>query len=782
MDLNLNAQQVNDDDEIIELTEIIEKGNATAAPSPSGEQDIFGPAMEDLGGGKVPDLPSDMDVDLDALLAQMDSDGGFSQAEEAERVRLEAEAQAMAAASEDSEIDAMISEEFGAGETDVTPEEAAQGFGESDFPSGDFPGGDLPDMADIDALIADMDMPEQPVADVHTSVDEGDSADQMDALLESILDDTPTASAAPASAPATSAEDEDAGDGLDALFNSIMNDEPVTEPVAEPVAPVAPVAPAAPAPTAAPEPVDVSTLNFGTENPTATVAPAPVDDFDALFQDVLGDAPLSAADVAKAVVESSQQSSVEVIEPEVSPQDDTELLDMLFGQDDLSQTVATPAVSTSAMDFATQITPEVASEAKKSEEDVKSVLDMLDEFLPSAPEEGASLEKDSDDFMDFMSEVVEPSESEVSDDMLEDSLDDIADDGLDADLDAIMGEDIFAPVAESVTEPVTASSPSSPSNVAPTLDEMAVMAAAATAASVAAGTATASPHVSHAEQEQRFESLEQRLGLVEEQVTQTFGDMTEQHAEAMQSAKTHMQSLQDAVDAQELRMAAVEAYVQSEKEAAEEAAEHAAERAAQEMAEWATEQAAQEAVEQAAQEFAQEAAQETTQDVGALQGLEQEPELSAESAAPSDSHGVNSHIIEQVQQDFEALRAEVAAQAERIAQAEELSQTVARDAGARDMAAREALSSYIDKLEAVAKEAVSRETAAHEDVQSTMQKLEQALQDQEELSKAYAKRITDLEERLQGFEKAVEENLERMAVAAAAKILREEIAALMAEG
>ncbi len=705
MQLNPHAQNDNDDDEIIELTEIIEKGASVAAPSSSAEKDIFGPAMDDLSGGSVPDLPDDMDVDLDALLAQMDSDGGFSAAEEAERLKNEeaerrrAEEAASADGGDDA-IDAMLSAEFGSGETDVTPEDfmAAPATGGDDA----F-GGDLPDMADIDALLADMDMPEQPQMEAGfdepaaASMDEAQSADEMDALLESILDDKPAPAAT--SAPSKAIDEESAGHGLDALFDSVMQGEPAPVAVVAPVEPVASGAAKAPQ---KPEPVDVSTFDFGQES---QANPAPVaaasDDLDALFQDVLGEAPLSAVDVAKAVVDSAQKQAPEAPAPAATMEDDAALLDMLFGEDGISAPVSDPASV-----LATEQGDEVEMQSTPREdvpqpERVDSVLDMLDEFLPGEPLEvdsaPSSVENSVDDFMD---DVFAPAPEGISGATSEAKAD--------FDMDDIFGSDSDSEISANPASSEEESFVHAP--LAPTQDELAMASAAAAAASAAA--VAMSP-----EDSQQVQKLEERVSHLEVQVGQ-YAENTQDAQNAMvKDTKAHMQNLQESVQAYEQRMQVVEEQ---------------------------------------------------------LQGQNQ-------SMAETQTHEDYAHIVAQVQVEFEALRTEVQAQAERLMKAEELSQTVARDANARDMAAREALSSYIDKLEFVAKEAVNREVTAHESMQQSMAKLEQTMQAQEELSKAYAKRITDLEEQLQAFEKSVEQNIERMAVAAAAKILREEIAALVSE-
>ncbi len=143
MDLDLKSDVNNndDDDEIIELTEIIEKGTNVKS-TPDAIDDDLDTLMGDLGNAQSspPNIPSQAESDIDALLAQMDADTPSSQGDS-------------------QPADSPINE---------------------------------PDTSDVDALLESLDMPPQPEESSNTSkdaMDEDNSAD-MDALLESILDDT----------------------------------------------------------------------------------------------------------------------------------------------------------------------------------------------------------------------------------------------------------------------------------------------------------------------------------------------------------------------------------------------------------------------------------------------------------------------------------------------------------------------------------------------------------------------------------------------------------------
>ncbi len=220
MKFDLDQKNDSDDDDIIDLTEIIEQGKPSGGAASDADMTA---ALSDLGNSPsaVPDLSAMGDVDLDALLAQMDSDGGFSHLEEAA----------------------------------PAPQES--------FAAQDSSANDLPDMSDVDALLAEMDMPPQPDATAAPTAQKKPSApDDIDSMLDGMFDE-PVAPAAPQ---ATKAPEPEASDELDALFEGMLND-----------------APPAPAPSA----------------PTHDTS---LDDMDAILNDVLGEEPFSAADVAASLV------------------------------------------------------------------------------------------------------------------------------------------------------------------------------------------------------------------------------------------------------------------------------------------------------------------------------------------------------------------------------------------------------------------------------------------------------------------------------------------------
>ncbi len=716
MGYDLDDKTDNDDD-IIELTEVIEKGTPVASAPSSSQEDIFGPAMSDLGNAKVPDLPPEMDVDLDALLAQMDSDGGFSHLEEMERAKAaEAEAASQAASEsaggDDFDLDAMIAQ----AEDFVTPTAPAASSGGAASSSQDDA---LPDMADIDALLAEMDMPEQPADDapLEPASPSEQSAAQMDELLENIFEE-----GAPKAKPA---QEEDASADLDALFDSVLNGEPAPEPAPAFEEPVAP----APMAAEKPSPVDVSTMHFGEEK---TPSSASKDDLDALFQDVLGETSLSAADVAKAVVDVQEKDEPLAQEP------DMELLDTLFGENSAETPPAPPA----DMPSGDQLSQEVSHM-------VDEALSFMQEPAPAAP---AMAEED----------------------------------------------DVWTSTA-AVASAVTASA---------VVDEVVKPQAAEPVGAPVVDTATV----------QRVQSLEERLTLLEEHVAESMGAseanftaslqdsqgqmnfvqeelqaLREQHAgqaqrlatleEQMQASEASMSAMQEAMQAEQAEQVEQLESVESAQNAAEmEAQKEQLTALSAQLGELASRVALAEENNQAqrlatleeqmqASEASMSAMQEAMQAEQAEQVEQLESVESAQNAAEMEAH----------KEQITTLSAQLAELAGRVTAAEENSQSIVRDALARDVAAREALSSYIEKLESVAKEAVERESEAQQHVHGTMEQLEQALQAQEQLSMTYAQRLTALEERLAHQEKTMQENVEKMAAAAAAKILREEIAALLAE-
>ncbi len=222
MKFDLDQKNDSDDDDIIDLTEIIEQGKPTGSAASDADMTA---ALSDLGNSSsaVPDLSAMGDVDLDALLAQMDSDGGFSHLEEA------------------------------------TPPPAPQ----ASVAAQDSQANDLPDMSDVDALLAEIDMPPQPEATPAPVAQQSPNApDDIDSMLDGMFDE-PVAPAAPQ---AKTAPAPDASDELDALFEGMLDDAP-------------------------PSPV--------TSAPTHDTS---LDDMDAILNDVLGEEPFSAADVAASLV------------------------------------------------------------------------------------------------------------------------------------------------------------------------------------------------------------------------------------------------------------------------------------------------------------------------------------------------------------------------------------------------------------------------------------------------------------------------------------------------
>ena len=185
-----NAAPGIDDEEIIDLTDIIEKGTVRASKAKEG----LDTQMSDLGNaGGTPASVSEVDADIDALLAQMDSGMALG---------APAAATPAAPASSGSQAD----DEFNLDETL-----------------------DMPGMAEVDSLLQDLDMPPQPTAQAAATptppADNVPDGGDLDALLDGMLEGpsaAPSASGS-ASAPATAAFPDD-----DDIFGSVNSAPPGT--------------------------------------------------------------------------------------------------------------------------------------------------------------------------------------------------------------------------------------------------------------------------------------------------------------------------------------------------------------------------------------------------------------------------------------------------------------------------------------------------------------------------------------------------------------------------
>lgn len=214
MDAMKNATDF-DDEEIIDLTDIIEKG---AAPAHKGG-DPLDDQLSDLNSTSSEDdhasIDLDMDADIDALLAQMGGDPSESTPESA--------------------IPGMGQER--AHNQDVNPDETL----------------DMPGMAEVDSLLQDLDMPPQPdssqssapnaLGEFDNSPAAPASAVELDALLDGMLEGSSTPHPAP-TPKADQTSDLDSAltadlDDLDALLGA-------DSPAAAPSSPATAAAPAGP--------------------------------------------------------------------------------------------------------------------------------------------------------------------------------------------------------------------------------------------------------------------------------------------------------------------------------------------------------------------------------------------------------------------------------------------------------------------------------------------------------------------------------------------------------
>ncbi len=195
MDFDLEDKK-NSDDDIIELTEIIEKGPAASQVTDQAvrtEQDLEA-SFSDLGNtNNAPNMSAVDDVDLDALLAQMDSDGGFSELE--------------------------------AGLSATDDNESA-----SPVPAGASPAAEpeMLDLAEVDALLAEMDMPPQPGDVKAQSVAEETSSNDMDDLLGSILNEPAKPESAKQSSSQALGADKESFNAIDELFDEVLGEAPLT--------------------------------------------------------------------------------------------------------------------------------------------------------------------------------------------------------------------------------------------------------------------------------------------------------------------------------------------------------------------------------------------------------------------------------------------------------------------------------------------------------------------------------------------------------------------------
>ena len=205
MDAKKNATDM-DDEDIIDLTDIIEKGVARAPKADeldSQLSDLSDPVSEKT----APSINLDMDADIDALLAQMSD----SAADDSPGSLPDPAAPGTPSApltDQDGHV--------------VNPDETL----------------DMPGMTEVDSLLQELDMPpqpEEPSATAPSVEPSSPTAEELDSLLDGLLDGPAAPAAAPAPAPPPPVADVD---DLDAL---LAGDAPAPE-AAVAVATVPPIA------------------------------------------------------------------------------------------------------------------------------------------------------------------------------------------------------------------------------------------------------------------------------------------------------------------------------------------------------------------------------------------------------------------------------------------------------------------------------------------------------------------------------------------------------------
>ncbi len=749
-------QKNNADDDIIDLTDIIEKGNAPtqSAAAPNATIDT---ALSDLGNSPTaPDLSAMGDVDLDALLAQMDSDGGFSHLE-----------------------NDMPQEEFRA-LGNPAPEAA-----------------DAPDLSDVDALLAEMDMPPQPdVATPPAASASSQADDDIDAMLAGMLDSpaaqpvaaqpTPAAqpvAPAPQNAPLP-AEDPDISDDLDALFESMLDDTP-------------------PAKSAAPT------------QPQAAPAEDVVDDMDALLKDVLGESTISAADVAASLVpkhEQGQELSFEdvaqaVVAPQTPPKATEPLAEPNFDSlgaelDAILNDDTTPQSPNFDDDLEALLNAEPAPKTPSLDDDLDAILGASEKEVTATPEPDFFAADDNDNVRAMAANIVAQAEQEEV-------------------------QEFDTPVAQ-------------PSAAMP-VDAPEATAMAAATAVAAQGVADSTAPAPSLYDDSRLQSLEERMHMLEENTALRFDDVEKQISLSAAGDENALQGIQESLATQEQKLTNLEAQSQQAQEAQEKnAAMHDSLSIHAQALEKCTEevQALQEkmAAHQASLEALQQSAPTETQ---TQQGNQEEQLQQVQTSLATQEEKItqleaqNMAISQEAQDSQTALHAALEEHTAKLAVFEQKLESATTNAEGSTNASEdismssEALKAMEEKvrlLETAATEAVERENTMKEIVATQVTKLENSVQaavnavkEQAPPSGASAEDITeakhradalqakvdeleatkqqqentiqqlqgtvsDLEQRLHALEEHLDVNLEKMAATAAAKVLREEIMALLSEG
>ncbi|MEG2173306.1 MAG: hypothetical protein RRY29_08600 [Desulfovibrionaceae bacterium] len=217
------------DDDIIELTDIIEKGTETPTTSAQLDQkQAIDTQMDNLFsvGNKEsrPIVPEDMDADIDALLADMQDSASIPPPHQASPAPQAASPTTLA--------------DDGAQSTTATaPLDANEEL-------------EMPNMAEVNALLEGLDIPPQPKGPA-TESKPIPSGDELDDLLKGLLDESntpPAAAPQPATRPVVEAP-HDSPPSFDAELDALLTPPSVAAPAASPPPPPAHT----PAPSPQPE-------------------------------------------------------------------------------------------------------------------------------------------------------------------------------------------------------------------------------------------------------------------------------------------------------------------------------------------------------------------------------------------------------------------------------------------------------------------------------------------------------------------------------------------------
>ncbi len=399
MDLNTTDHSAMDnDDDIIDLTDIIEKGTAPQAKKPETIEALTG----DLGNVDSPDFQNIVaatNADLDALLEDME-----------EEIAQKASPKASSSfTDEDVSASAFLSESASVDTHDVVGDNAVSSVADIDAEESL----DMPDMSDVDALLASLEIPPQPEDGSDVSVDD-DIAGDIDSLFADILNGggesssskanaavmpepvaqsaskpvseevtatVPDVAVKPKPAPAASEEDFDLDD-LEDLLNTVDNDISLHEKNVE-----------VPLPKQTSSEQVLPDITNEAQSSPDLVSMEEVDSLLSEIDDMLDELPEETVSVAPTAAPAPKTSQAPVIEDfeSASPPDNTPDLD-LSSLDDIFDTlppIAEEAVKADVVSEKSDVDsplaeiPPVASsqaEAELASSDIDSLLDGMQDF------------------------------------------------------------------------------------------------------------------------------------------------------------------------------------------------------------------------------------------------------------------------------------------------------------------------------------------------------------------------------------------------------------------